>query len=585
MNLVFGNPAGWWALLGVPAILLVHMLQIRAREIPISTLFLLDHVGPESREGRVLDRLRTSPQLWLQLLAVLLLTWLLLQPRWIRTDSFQRVVVVLDSSASMAAVLNDLPNRVHDALVPLGRTSALTEWRLMESDPSRGARYAGTSLPGLIGRIKDWTPRLGAHALNPALGVARSLAGPLGAVILVTDHQPDNPPPGIAVLGVGVPRNQCGFAGLRVDGEPGGETWAAAIRNYGDIPAERSWDLVVDGQPASRREIRLAPDETRVVTGAFPPGRDRFELRMPPDALPTDDRLPVLRPRPKRLLVASQPPEGTEPFVDQLLGAMPAIDRVRAGQEPDLVVYGFTPGVLPETATHRICLPRPDADTADADGLPVAESHTLTRDLSWGGLLCRPVRLGPLTDADQALVWQGSAPLIVLRRKGNSEQLLIGFDVAASNADRVPAFVILLHRFVERIRFAKAAPTADNVDVNQSLALPFDPAGEEIVVTAETETGPDPYAYPVHQGALVRAPFFSGFFTVAQGEQTWFDGAAQFADLREADLRHTESFKLPDHHVRDLRLANSRPDPWSAVWGALLMLVVLSAWAVGEPVS
>ena len=77
MGLTLGNPLGLLALLGLPAVLAVHFLQRRARREVVSTLFLLTPLHRESESGRRWERLRTSWPLWLQLLAVLVLAWLM----------------------------------------------------------------------------------------------------------------------------------------------------------------------------------------------------------------------------------------------------------------------------------------------------------------------------------------------------------------------------------------------------------------------------------------------------------------------------------------------------------------------------
>src|SRR3954471_18863997 len=94
---IFANPAGWWALAGVPAILAVHFLQQRARIARTSTWFLIEKLAPDSARGRTWDRLRSSRTLWLQLTAVILAAWILGEPRWIRSESAQTVVIVLDA--------------------------------------------------------------------------------------------------------------------------------------------------------------------------------------------------------------------------------------------------------------------------------------------------------------------------------------------------------------------------------------------------------------------------------------------------------------------------------------------------------
>src|SRR5204863_6769636 len=100
---VFSNLAGFWVLLGVPIILAIHFLQQRARVVRTSRWFLIEKLAPDSARGRTWDRLRSSRTLWLQLLAVLLAAWVLGEPRWVRTESVQTVVIVFDASASMEA--------------------------------------------------------------------------------------------------------------------------------------------------------------------------------------------------------------------------------------------------------------------------------------------------------------------------------------------------------------------------------------------------------------------------------------------------------------------------------------------------
>ena len=79
--MIFLNLWGLLALLGIPLVLIIHMLQRNSQKIPSSTLFLLDAVEPLSRSGRRLEKLKSSLSMWLQLLCVLLLTWLLIKPQ------------------------------------------------------------------------------------------------------------------------------------------------------------------------------------------------------------------------------------------------------------------------------------------------------------------------------------------------------------------------------------------------------------------------------------------------------------------------------------------------------------------------
>ena len=137
----FGNPLGWLALLGIPAVVFIHLLQVRSRRVRVSTLFLLDPSGFERKGGRKLDRLRRSPLLWIQLVSVLVATWLLVEPRWLREDTTLNVVLVVDGSASMSAYRGAAEEalasyrRYHDA----PRTAAAVDPELLDQRSHHGA--------------------------------------------------------------------------------------------------------------------------------------------------------------------------------------------------------------------------------------------------------------------------------------------------------------------------------------------------------------------------------------------------------------------------------------------------------------
>ncbi|MGH8045971.1 MAG: BatA domain-containing protein, partial [Chthoniobacterales bacterium] len=302
MDLIFANPAGWWALLGVPVVLAIHFLQRKSRRVVTSTLFLLDQMSPVSAQGRRIERLRNSIPLWLQLLAVLILAWLMAQPRWLRNDSAQTVAVVLDSSISMkvwrAPVIATLTNRLEN----LSHSAARTEWVLTESDLTRPTLYSGSELPALLEKLTDWKPSLGTHDPDGALRVAQSLLRRNGVAIFVTDR-PHTPPEGVRVLAVGEPFDNVGFIGLRVEGD----MWTALVQNHGTQPQSRSWRIESGGQSGPAAPITLEPGQTRAISGKLPPGMDRCELVLDADRFDSDDRLPIVRPDPKRLQVAVQP--------------------------------------------------------------------------------------------------------------------------------------------------------------------------------------------------------------------------------------------------------------------------------------
>jgi hypothetical protein len=105
------------------------------------------------------------------------------------------------------------------------------------------------------------------------------------------------------------------------------------------------------------------------------------------------------------------------------------------------------------------------------------EDHPLVRDLAWIGFLSGPA--GPIepADGDEPLVWKGTRPLVLLRnriaeRGTVGDLLLINADLEASTAARTPALVVLLERFVERVRGRIERPWAGTFQAEEEIPMP-----------------------------------------------------------------------------------------------------------------
>ena len=127
--------------MGLPLLVVIHTLQQRSRSEVVSTLFLLEKLAPESRGGRTWDRWRTSRVFWLQALAVLLATWVLAEPRWVRGESAQTVVLVLDSAVSMEAFREEAVRAAEAKIAGSAGRAGRTEWVVLTSDPRQPPLY------------------------------------------------------------------------------------------------------------------------------------------------------------------------------------------------------------------------------------------------------------------------------------------------------------------------------------------------------------------------------------------------------------------------------------------------------------
>jgi hypothetical protein len=577
MPILFANPAGLWALLGIPVILLIHFLQRESKRVEVSTLFLLEHLDRESVQGRRFDRLRSSVPLWLQLLGVLLLVWLLSEPRWASGRSVQRVVLVLDNSASMEAFREELLEAIRKELPPLTSLVGTTEYTAIESSSIGTTLYRGTSLGELTAALSSWEPSAGSHSPEQALRVGRGLAGSGGILVFVTDHTGEPLPFGASRLAVGSPLDNVGFAGLRVETENDKTLWRATLRNYSASPQTRSWFLGSEGRRSEARSVVLEPGATRVLQGEFPGGIDRVSLVLEPDRFTRDDSLHLVKPVPKQLLVSRIGAASAESLIAGIIHSLENAAQAGAGETPDLwfATYNpLAPADLPGVAI--VLLNQEQVPRRFFSGPIVASNHPLVADLDWQGLIARSTPSIPMDGGDLVLLWQGERPLVFLREDSGKRQLVFNFDVASSNAPRLPAFIVLVHRFAALLRADKVAVEFRNVELRQTLALAYDASEGAPDLEVMTETGRG--TIPLSRARQLRAPGEPGFFRVGQGGTVLLDAAANFADTREADLSKAGSVSELGALPEAIRERQTEGDPVWFIWVLLLAASMLVTW-------
>lgn len=582
MGIVLANPWGLAALAALPVLVVIHSLRQRSRRVRASTLFLLEHVAPRPTEGTRLDRFEANVPFWMQAAALTAIAWLLAEPRWIRADSRQVVAVVLDGSVSMAAFRGPTRRALERAVRSLAAVSARTDWHLLETGPRRPPLVAGDRPEDLLAAFDAWHPAQGTHDFGPALAIAASLAPPdKGVVLLVTDR--DVPvPPGVAVIAAGTPIDNVGFVGAdSVFDETSGERrYRALVSNHGDTPAERVLAVAAGDAGGTApvggaaTPLSLAAGATRAVEGPWPAGATRVVLSLDADEFPEDDVAPIERssPRVVRAAVRAGTPAG------DLLGRMilAAGDSLLVDDpaDADLVVEPLgTAGDLP-----AIQVAPPAEEDSALDPAPVAagdDPHV--RDLAWGALLSGPGLAEAPLPGDDVLLWKGVRPLVVRRPRilpdaAPRGSLLLGFDVEASNAARLPALVVLLARFIEEVRGAIDRPWSGTFQADEIL-----PSPETATTLAVAPlVGPGPAGVRPFRG---RAPRETSFFTVARSDgSVLLSGAAQRLDPREGDFRAAAAVDTVSAARAERIRRQSVADPWIPGWVAILVAALFTAW-------
>lgn len=598
---IFANPAGLWVLLAVPAILAIHFLQQRAKVARTSTWFLIEKLAPDSARGRTWDRLRGSRTLWLQLLAVLLAAWVLGEPRWVRAESAQTVVVVMDASVALEAFRAPALAAAERELNQADGLAARTTWVVMTTNPRQPPLYRGLERAAASAALARWQPELGRHDPGPALRLARTLAGATGRTLLITDAKAKVPPDQRAA-GVGRPIDNVGFAGATVTREETGQVWRALVKNHGAALQRRTWHLDVAGAKSAPQTLELAPGALTEISARLPDGAERVTVVLSEDDFAADNFLPLVVPRPKPLTVSVDGGDPTGEFLRKLAESVEGvvINPPAGASPPTLRFARLSAAEVAGEARGGIFWPPADqrAQAALLAEPVTAERDALVAGLNWQGWFGTGPYGFAAVAGDVPLLWQGKWPLVFVRpasatatangasasAPAPARKLMFAFDWATSNAARLPATVLLARRFLEAERDAQRAPFAANFDCGAPVLLAGVPAEGGVTLTFEP-AGAKPDEQPIvtaiapAERAGLRAPGRAGFFTVRQGNEVLVRGSAQFADARQGDFRAAEKFTVD---VRSERAAaierHTTADPFVVLWLALLAVVVLASW-------
>jgi len=546
MNVFFLNPWGLLALLGIPAVLIIHLLRRKSRTVTASTLFLVTEVLKSREGGRRIQTLRTTLPLWVQLAAVAVLALVLAGPRWVSPTSSLKVVVVMDDSASMAAFREEALLAVDQVIASATGVAGNVELRVLSSSATPLA--AGASASDVKDQLeKDWQPSRGAHDSLEALTLARRLAGAQGAVVLITDHLPEGAdlPEGVDWIACGRPTDNAAFLSGTVEGNQ----WTAILRDFSKVPGDIiRWRV---GGAEAWTETPVSKDGIAEISGGFAPDSAKLTLELPPDALPIDNVLP--------LVIPVQKPLGIQAASSDLFDRLMRLAAPVISGEQDLALREYDPldPAWPEGAAI-VFVKDPAKSLKLLSGEPVAENDPLMDGLDWRGLLARDALQVPFRETDIVLLWQGQRALIFIRPNDRAPQLVFNFDVAASQATRLPAFALLIHRFVEERRKEKSAYAAANVTVGERLPIPGD--------------------QPIH------APRTPQLFSHSDKDgNPLFDGAAQFGDPRESDLRKADAGQSPATTFQARRTTNAEGG-YVDVLGAFLLagLMLWNWWLTGS---
>lgn len=420
--MIIGAPLGLLGLLGVPALVALHLWRARHAPRPTSALFLWPDDRRVLASGRRRAPLILRGSFWLEVLAVLAATWWLADIHWSPRAAARHVIAILDDRWRMQAVSGGVSaaQRLREALdARLAQLAAGDRVTLIASgEPPRILAGPAAEPAAARATLAGWIPQGAWHQTDAALVLAAGLGGDGAEITLCSDRATGRLPAGVGLLATGRSLRTSGLADARWWRDARGERIVAVV--HGDtarVPVLRFGDVAVaatSSEAGVHVYARLPP---------LPEGAEASLALPGEDGLPIDDTAQMLRP-PPRIVHARVAIDGA---AGQAARAALAAAGARLDGQPDLLVGDE---VIAGCWSLRL---------AAGDGPPTLgpftarREHPLLADIDATGALWS----GSAATCDGApLLLAGSRVLVSERRRGADRDLTLHLDLARSTVAR-----------------------------------------------------------------------------------------------------------------------------------------------------
>ena len=559
--MTFAAPLGLLALLAIPAIVAIHLFRRRFPVRPVAGLFLWQ-IGRQTPEaGRKIDRLPITASLILECVAALALALILAGARLSSADVSAHLVVLLDGSASMAAIngrgestRDRAVRRVIEELDRLGSSARVT---LVESGERPSvllgpAARASEARPALDG----WRPEAPHHSLALGLRLARELAGRDGRLMVMSDATAGSrEEDGVFWVSLGEPLANVGITAAERTLTPaeGRGTVSLTLGNYSDSPARRRVTVVAGDKEVLTRDLE-APPGVSSLTLPLPAGLPVVRVALSDDAMARDNAVTLAEPRPRIVGADNRLPDGRGR--QALVKALEAVSGVTPSESSHLVFAeagqldrAQPPGVWRVGFGRAPAAWLAKGEPHDFIGPFVLEKrHPLLLGITLGGVVWSgavPLAAGAVrpvvTAGNQALVGTLDAPA----GTGTEPAILFNLDLDRTNLIRSPDWPILISNLVEMRRQSLPGPERWNYRVGEwvRVRLAADPKRP-----LRSRSGAVERPLPPGRELEFIAPSPGGLLQILQGPETigggdtvLFELGVNFLDDSEGNLRDRQT--------------------------------------------
>ena len=623
----FANPWGLLGLAALPLIVVIHLYHRRYPPLFVAGLHLWGVETHTTTAGRTRERLPITPSLICELLAALILSLVLADPRWGDVGKVVHLVVVLDNSASMSSrppgldeksfrdvAVIELDRRVQrlprGSVVTLLRTGRRPE---MLAGPAVAWDEAKR-------KLDDWHPALPKHDFQPTWDLAAQLAVETGQLLFLTDVVPDEKvavPQLMEVVSVGRALENVSISAARwdFDSRTGKGRVFILLTNHGQRAANVRVAGAIGEQSVFQQTISLAAGVAAPLEVEVPGGLGRLVIKTETigDGLPLDDHIELIEPKVRTLHVAVALPKDSPALkaVQRVLRGVPDVSLSDV-ESAELIIAPAQPSPPSRRELWWLGIgPFDPSDTArkaatDLIGPYILEKQNPLLDgltlsgVVWGGVQPLKLDVAPIITA-------GQHPLLSRLNGTRTTAYLLNLDFARTNLAESPDWPILLsnlielrrdnlpglrrwnYRLNEEIRFrliedALPAATTSAADAAKTADNSNDSASRPLLLVHGNQKR------PLARATIVEVPPLdeAAVYTILDGDRPLGEFAVNFYDTDESMLTGLRPGRRePKEETSSLGgFQIDQPLTWMILVGIVLILLAAFAdWHVLRPVG
>jgi len=608
----FANPWGLLGLISLPIITAIHLYQRRFPPLVVAGAHLW---GAETRvqtAGRRRDRLPITTSLLLELLAGLIFSLALAQPRFGELGRVGHLVVVLDDSASMAGAPTGEPTfresaiaAIEQRLNELGRNARVTLIRSGVQPTLLGQRTMDWTEAQSV--LANWQPHAPRHDFGPAWDEAARIVGPEGQFLFVTDlidETAETLPLGMEIVSVGRKLANVAISTARwtFDSTAGEGRLFVRIANYAGTPADVTLTVSSEEQSLLKQQVALEAHTAAPLEASIPGGVGKLTLTIdsPGDGVDVDNTVTLVEPKIRLLNVAITLPADSaeERLTRRAIAAMPDVQLSEANRAH----LQFGPaGAVPPARRALWWLgigpvnPSPVVRKQARDLLGpylIEKQNPLLDGIVLGGVVWGGVQ--PLDLPLRPLISSGRTPLLGELLDTPGAAWIMNIDLARSNLGESPDWPILMTNFVERRRDELPGLRRWNFQVNETIAFrapaasdsDFDGTDADEVTLVNPDGRERTLVRDRNDLVEITRLESTGIYTVRDGDREIGTFAVNFFDNDESEsvVRLAPGQRQPQQGSSATQLALDDPYSWLMVLAILLLLAaILSDWYVLRP--